>query len=89
MMIFVDGLEEAIVGWANIGKFQIAVYSVDRLSNIIYEDMENEVSTKDVDEIIEHAVAGLIVRSPELVDWAISELRKAENPCPMSTPFVD
>jgi len=54
MMIFVDGLEEAIVGWANIGKFQIAVYSVDRLSNIIYEDMENEVSTKDVDEIIEH-----------------------------------
>jgi hypothetical protein len=38
---------------------------------------------------IEHAVAGLIVRSPELVDWAISELRKAENSCPMSTPFVD
>jgi len=38
---------------------------------------------------LEHAVAGLIVRSPELVDWVVSELRKAENTCPMSSRSVD
>lgn len=38
---------------------------------------------------IEHALAGLIIRSPQLVDWAISELRKSDNACPLSTSSVD
>jgi len=38
---------------------------------------------------IEHALAGLIVRSPEMVDWAISELRKSDNACSLSTSSID
>lgn len=38
---------------------------------------------------IEHALAGIIVRSPEMVDWVISELRKSENACPLNTTPVD
>lgn len=53
-MIVVDGIEQAIVGWANLGRFQIAVYSIDRLSNLIYDDMEDEVTPDDVDAIVAH-----------------------------------
>ncbi len=38
---------------------------------------------------IEHALAGLVVRSPEMVDWAISELRKSDNACPSSTSSIN
>jgi hypothetical protein len=38
---------------------------------------------------LEHALAGLVMRSPSMVDWVVSELRKSENACPISTSFVD
>ena len=38
---------------------------------------------------IEHALAGLIVRSPEMVDWVISELRKSDNACSVSTSSIN
>lgn len=53
-MILIDGIEDAIVGWANLGKHQIAVYSIDRLSNMIFKDLEDDVTTDDVDGIVEY-----------------------------------
>ena len=53
-MILIEGIESAIVGWANLGKHQIAVYSVDRLSNLIFEDLEDGVTVDDVDQIVKY-----------------------------------
>ena len=53
-MIIVDGIESAIVGWANLGSYKIAVYSVDRLSNLIDDDMNGAVSVDDIEAIVGH-----------------------------------
>lgn len=62
---------------------------------VIHESLEAICDIYDLNlkenhiRCLEHALAGLIVRSPEIVDWVISELRKSENACPMSTTSVD
>ena len=38
---------------------------------------------------LEHCIAGAIVRSPDLVDWIIKELRKSEDGCKSSTAVVN
>jgi len=53
-MIIVDGIESAVVGWTNIGDYKVVVYSVDRLSNLIDDDMEGAVSVSDIEEIVAH-----------------------------------
>lgn len=53
-MISIEGIEDAVVGWANLGRSQVVVYSIDRLSNIIYKDLEDDVTPEDVDEIVEY-----------------------------------
>jgi|TARA_R100000084_G_scaffold102206_2_gene57724 hypothetical protein len=53
-MILIEGIEDAIVGWANLGKHRIVVYSIDRLSNLIFEDLENGVTVDDVDQIVKY-----------------------------------
>ncbi len=51
-MIVVEGLEEAVVGWANIGSHRVVVYSVDRLSILIDKDLDDEAKPEEVREIV-------------------------------------
>ena len=53
-MIIVDGIEKAIVGWSNIGEYRVVVYSGDRLSNLIDDDMEGAISVDDIEAIVAH-----------------------------------
>ena len=38
---------------------------------------------------LEQCIAGVIVRSPELVDWIVKELRKSEDHCKTPECIVD
>tara|TARA_R100001510_G_C7606436_1_gene171400 strand:- start:39 stop:323 length:285 start_codon:yes stop_codon:yes gene_type:complete len=51
-MIVVDGIENSIIGWAKLGRHRVVIYSVDRLSLLIEEDIGDETTVKDVEEII-------------------------------------
>ena len=51
-MIVVEGIEKAIIGWANIGTHRVAVYSVDRISILIEDDIGEGTTSGDIEEIV-------------------------------------
>tara|TARA_X000001382_G_scaffold130796_1_gene126992 strand:+ start:718 stop:1056 length:339 start_codon:yes stop_codon:yes gene_type:complete len=38
---------------------------------------------------LEHCISGMIIRSPEVVDWIVKELRKSEDGCKRSMAAVN
>jgi hypothetical protein len=51
-MIVVDGIEDAVVGWAKIRGQRVVVYSVDRLRILIDKDLDDSATPDEVADIV-------------------------------------